>query len=99
MTFRVPWFRSSTTRSDEGFFITLKSWERLQYTRGELTMVFKIDAGAGFISLVSNSLYDLNPNLKGRLTSSQEKEIFTNIVDALTWRGWTVDFVSDRAPS
>jgi hypothetical protein len=98
MTFRVPWFRSSTTQSDEGFSITLKSWERLQYKRGELTIDLKIDAGAGFISLVSNSLYDLNPGLKGRLTSSQEKEIFSNIVDALSWRGWKVDLVSDRDP-
>jgi len=98
MTFRVPLFRRSTVESDEGFSVTVESREHLRYQRGELALELKIDMGGGVISLVVNSLYDLNSELKGHLTSPQEKEIFDNIVDALKWRGWFVDFVTDRVP-
>ena len=69
----------------------------MSYTRGELTLTLRIDIGGGVVSLVCNSLYDLNQSLRGQLTPQQEKEIFDNVVDALTWRGWSVDFVTDRS--
>ena len=78
--------------------MTLKDRNTLAYKRRELSLNMQIDMGGGVISLVTNSLSDLNPNQKRELTATQEKEIFDNIVAALEWRGWIVDFVTGRPP-
>lgn len=93
MRFKVPLFKRSKIIADDGFTVTIESWERLRYDRGELLLYVDIDVGGGTLRLIRTSLSPLNPETQGNLTSAQCSEILANIVDALTWRGWTVEQV------
>jgi hypothetical protein len=91
MKFGIPLFRKSTTESGPEFSVTVLSSERLQYKSDGLVLDIKIDVDGEAVSLVYSSLHELNPNLQ--LTLPQEKKIFNDIVDTLSWGGWTVELI------
>ena len=93
MAFKVPLFRRSTIQSDEGYTVTVKSRRLLRYQRGELILDFKVDIGGGVISLLSPALSGSNPELRGDHLAVQDSEVLAQIVRALKWRGWVVDFI------
>ena len=94
MAFRVPLFDRSTTVSDEGFRVTFVSWSFLRYQAGDLSLDFYCEAGGGGVIIEQSSIKRINPEASRYLNAEQEKVILSNIIDALEWRGWTVQVVA-----
>jgi hypothetical protein len=94
MTFKVPLLHRSTTVSDEGFKVTFLTRGTLRYQFRDLSIILDIDVGDRYLTIDHSSLQKKNAEKSRQLSADQEMRIFCNIIDALTWRGWTVDVVT-----
>lgn len=94
MSFKIPLLNRSIIKSDEGFTIKFVSGEILRYSDKELVLCIGFDSGANMIGLMCKTLTQLAPHPGEDLSALQEKRVFDNIINALTWRGLTVDFIT-----
>lgn len=94
MAFKLRAFNQSVIKSDEGFTVQFLSRDILRYSDKELVVCVGFDAGGGFVSLMCKTIMQLSPHPGQRLSPTQEKRVFDNILNALNWRGLTVDFIT-----
>ena len=94
MTFTSPLFNRSVIQSDGGYTVHFLSREVLRYSDKELVLFVGFDAGGGVISLMYKTMTQLAPKPGAKLSRSQEERVFCNLYDALTWKGFSVDFIT-----
>jgi hypothetical protein len=89
--FRVPFFRRSTTVSNQGFSITLissGSRERLDYQDQLCHCLLDVEFAASTVVVLRRSLSDKQGS---SLSSMAELKVYQNVRRALEWRGWIVE--------